>query len=226
MASSSASWSAHGRVGRARVVEAVDGDQALEGVGVRAVLAALDVVVVEEGEQLAVAVLRRRPAPRPGRARPSGRRAPRRWRCTRCPGRSRGPGTSRGLASSLASRASRAAPGLPSLWNGQVGPGRAVGQERVERALQADDLAAGLVDVVAVRVDGAVDHHRPHGLREHRGVRGAELAAVGEAEVADLVLAERLADLVHVAGRVLRGDVGEDPAAAGLARRRSPSPRR
>ena len=105
---------------------------------------------------------------------------------------------------------SKAAPGSPPLRNGQLRSGRAVGQERVERALEADDLAAGLVEDVAVRVDGAVDHHRPHRLREHRGVGGAQLAAVGEAEVADLLLAQRLADLVHVPGRVLRGDVRED----------------
>ena len=80
----------------------------------------------------------------------------------------------------------------------------------VERALETDELGdVLLLDRVAGGFVRRVEHHRPHPVGEQRGVDGAEVGAVRDAEVRDLLVAERLADLVHVAGGVLGGVVDE-----------------
>ena len=61
-------------------------------------------------------------------------------------------------------------------------------------------------DVVLLRVDRAVEHHRPDLGREQLGVGGAEQRAVGEAQVGQLLVADRGADRVHVLGGLLGGE--------------------
>ena len=76
-------------------------------------------------------------------------------------------------------------------------------------ALEGDVLVqVGLVpDLLPRRVDHAVDDHAAHVGREERAVDGAEVGAVGDAEVVELLLAERGADDVQVARGVRRGHV-------------------
>ena len=71
--------------------------------------------------------------------------------------------------------------------------------------------------VVCVRVAGAVEHGRPHRVREHRRPRRTELASVAEAEVRDRVLTESAADDVDVTRRVVRADVFDDVGVVGHA---------
>ena len=66
-----------------------------------------------------------------------------------------------------------------------------------------------LVDRVQAGVDGAVEHHGPHAVGVWLGVGRAEFGAVGEAEIVDLVLAERRAHHVHVPRRRRGADVGQ-----------------
>ena len=100
--------------------------------------------------------------------------------------------------------------GVAVAVEGALRVGRALGEERRQRVLEADVLVDELLEVVGVGVDGAVEHGGPHRVREQRRPRGAELGAVAEPEVADRVLAQRLADRVHVAGRVVGADELED----------------
>ena len=66
--------------------------------------------------------------------------------------------------------------------------------------------------LVQVRVAHvAVEHHPVGCLREHRRVRGAQRGAVGVAQVAGLLLAQRRPDAVEVAGHVRRRHVAEQP---------------
>ena len=70
----------------------------------------------------------------------------------------------------------------------------------VEGVLEPDELRRPLVELaVAARLERSVEHHRPHPLREQPGVDAAEVCAVGDADVGDLLVAEGGADLVHVA---------------------------
>ncbi len=57
-----------------------------------------------------------------------------------------------------------------------------------------------------------IEHSRTHGVGEQRGPHRSQLASVAVAEIADLLLAECLADRVHVSGRVVRAHVGEQLA--------------
>ncbi len=59
-------------------------------------------------------------------------------------------------------------------------------------------------------IDGAVEHHGPHAVGVPLGVGGAELGAVGEAEVVDLVLPQRRPHDVHVLGGRRGPDVGQE----------------
>ena len=61
-------------------------------------------------------------------------------------------------------------------------------------------------------VDRPVEHRSTHGVGEQRHPRRAQLAAIAEPEVADLLFAEGLAERVHVAGRVVGADVLDDVA--------------
>ena len=69
----------------------------------------------------------------------------------------------------------------------------------------------------APRVHGAVKHHPPYPVAEQRGVDLAQVGAVGVTQVADLLLAKRRPDGVHVPGGVLGGHVRQQPAETVLA---------
>ena len=66
-------------------------------------------------------------------------------------------------------------------------------------------------------VDVAVEHHAPHPRREQGRVDLAQVGAVGEAVVVDLLRAEGRADAVHVLGRVGGLHVGQQRPAVGPA---------
>ena len=85
--------------------------------------------------------------------------------------------------------------------------GVAVGDEGIERVLEALRLVGGEVGRTGVRFDGAVERHRPDLVGEELRVHAAEAGAVGEAEVAELVVADRLPDAVHVTSGVDRAEV-------------------
>ena len=59
----------------------------------------------------------------------------------------------------------------------------------VERGLKPGLLVDVLLDRAHGRVDGAVQHHRPHMVAELLDVGGPQFGAVAEAEVVDLVVA-------------------------------------
>ena len=90
--------------------------------------------------------------------------------------------------------------------------GGAVVEERVERTLEA----AGLFEVDLERgqrgVDGAVEDERAHLVGEELGVERAEVGAVREPHVGELLVADGLANAVHVAHRVLARDVRQQVA--------------
>ena len=114
---------------------------------------------------------------------------------------------------------------LESPARGAVGTGRiAQPEELVEGALRpvgaaeagADRRGLGILVVPGGpgdRVENAVDDEGADPRGEQVGVVLAEDRAVGEAEVVDLLVAERAAQQVHVAGRVGTGHVVEDGAA-------------
>ena len=88
-------------------------------------------------------------------------------------------------------------------------------EELVERLLEADGLLDLLVRRRERRIERAVEDERPHPVGERGRVERAQVRAVREPEVGELVVAERGADPVHVARRVLARQVREqraDPA--------------
>ena len=98
-------------------------------------------------------------------------------------------------------------PSCADIGGGELARGLllAPGDPVVEGVLEPDELGLELLlDGVAVRLEGGVEHHRSHAVGEHRRVRRAEIGAVREPKIRDLVIAERRPDLVHVSGRVLR----------------------
>ena len=76
--------------------------------------------------------------------------------------------------------------------------GQAVGLELVEGVLEALELVGGGGDVVAERVDRAVQDGHPHVVGVQVRVDRAELGAVGEAQVVQRFVAHGAADLLHV----------------------------
>ena len=60
------------------------------------------------------------------------------------------------------------------------------------------------------RVEHTVEDDCAYSVGEHRGVRRAEVGAVGDAVVGELVVTERLPDEIHVAGSVGRRHVVEE----------------
>ena len=87
---------------------------------------------------------------------------------------------------------------------------RAVGGVVVERRLERGGLPDVGLDRVGVGVDGAVEDHRAHVLRELLGVERPDPGAVRVAEVGQLVVAERRAHRVEILGHVGGSDVGEE----------------
>ena len=74
-----------------------------------------------------------------------------------------------------------------------------------ERLVEADGLGDPLVVLaVAGGLVGGVEDHRPHAFGEQRGVDPAEVGAIGDTDVGELLVPEGGADHVHVARRVLR----------------------
>ncbi len=73
----------------------------------------------------------------------------------------------------------------------------------IEGVLEADDLGEVLLlDGVSVGFVGTVEHHRPHPVGEQGGVNPAQVGAVADADVAELLVTQAGTDHVHVAGRV------------------------
>ena len=105
-----------------------------------------------------------------------------------------------GVSSSSAISASKAPSASPSLWKAHSES--ALHWARNGRQRASNPAACCRLPSQRRRrsgSDGPVEHGGPHRLGEHRRPGGAELAAVAEPEVADRLLAERLADRVHVA---------------------------
>ncbi len=78
---------------------------------------------------------------------------------------------------------------------------RAVAHVVVERALEPLGLVEVALERVLRGVDDGVEHRVADPLGEQVGVDGAQFGAVGDAEVVQLVVAQRLAHDVQVAGR-------------------------
>ncbi len=78
-----------------------------------------------------------------------------------------------------------------------------------EPVLETPPEPARGLDVRPAGTERAVEHDPVGAFREQGGVDRAEVGAVGDAEVGDLPLAQRLADPVHVARGVRGGDVGQ-----------------
>jgi hypothetical protein len=95
---------------------------------------------------------------------------------------------------------------------------RAVREERVERTLEPAGLFGADLDCAQVRVDGAVEDERSHLLRKQLGVERAEVGPVRVPHVRELLVADGLANAVHVTDRALTRDVRQQVAAAGFAR--------
>ncbi len=89
-------------------------------------------------------------------------------------------------------------------------------QER--RGVGADDVAVTVVEAGVGRwVDHPVEHHRPDAVGEEIGVGRPEIGAVRRAKVGQLLVADRLAQLIHVARHVRRREMGEGLGVALLA---------
>ena len=86
-------------------------------------------------------------------------------------------------------------------------------EESAELTLEGRRLLVGALERVAqvlVRVQRAIEDERAEAVGEQRGVRRAEERPVRVAEVGQLLVADRLAQHVHVARRLGRGDVRQD----------------
>ena len=201
----------HLRILGAGVVETVDREVRLELVSVRAVGTALVVTVVQREDPVAVAVLQvcersfelgpgERGVHRVGDG--GGEHALGHVGST-------GTGFHRGRIRRRTQRVERAG-GVAAVGERTVRTFAAIGEEGVERALEARSLLQVLLQIPDRLVRSTIDHHRPHGRWEQARPRDAELAAVAEPEVADFGLAESSTDRVHVAGRVSCRDERED----------------
>ncbi len=97
------------------------------------------------------------------------------------------------------------------------GPAQAVGDERPERDLESLRLDAVHVQRGLGRIHGSIQDQGPHVRREQLGVPGAQVGAVGLAEVGELGVAERGAQHVHVPGGVGRADIRQQGTGSLLA---------
>ena len=88
-----------------------------------------------------------------------------------------------GVASSWPSACRTRRPASPPLWNAQSRP-RCTARGTCRARLEAAPLLRGWLDRIGVGIRRHRRAPRPHGVGEQRRPRGAELAAVAEAEVA------------------------------------------
>ena len=99
-----------------------------------------------------------------------------------------------------------------------MGTGVAAG---VEHGVECPVEAAGLGGQVGLEVGAGVDHpiedDRPHPVGKLLGVERAQCGPVAEPVEAQLLVAERPADGLHVLDRVVGGDVGQPVACGALA---------
>ena len=111
------------------------------------------------------------------------------------------PGSSaRASTSSTASSVSPGGARIPRRRRSTPRTGR--GRSRSRRPARRRDSSP-----VGPELDDAVEHHRPHPLREQVGVHLPDHGAVAEAEVAELLVAHGGPHDVHVAGHVRGADV-------------------
>jgi hypothetical protein len=104
------------------------------------------------------------------------------------------------------------------LGESAVGIRIAAGREALERGVEPGTLLEPEQREVVGRLHRPVEHQCPHPIREQLGIRGAESGAVREADVAQLVVAERRAQRVEVARCVVGADVGLECQRFGRAR--------
>ena len=142
----------------------------------------------------------------------------------RGPGRGRGAGARRRGAAARRRRGST----LPSRWNAQPTSSRAPLQELVERRARSRPPAATCSARRVERgIDRTVEDQRAHASGNAAAYSVAEVGAVREAEVRQLVVAERGADPVEVAHRVLGGEVRQQrPRTSPRTSRRASAHRR
>ena len=93
-----------------------------------------------------------------------------------------------------------------------VGVCRALGEELVERVLEADDVPELLLGRGRREVDGTVEHHRSDAGGEQLRVHRADGGPVGVAEVGELRIAEGGTDVLQVMGDGPGADLGEPRA--------------
>ena len=88
-------------------------------------------------------------------------------------------------------------------------------EERVERLLEPLRLRVRVVEARRPPVGRSVEHHRPHGRREHLRVRRADHGAVRVAEIGELGVAERASDRFEIACGVAGADLSRVRARCG-----------
>ena len=87
----------------------------------------------------------------------------------------------------------------------------------VERPLEAPRLVGVAIGLVGSRVHRGIEHGRAEAIREEAGIPVPKVGSVRDPVVGDLVLAQRRANRVHVAGRVVRREVREERGVGCLA---------
>ena len=94
--------------------------------------------------------------------------------------------------------------------------------ELLERPVETRGLFGIEFGEVVDRLDRSVEHQRAHPVGEQLGVGGTESGAVREPDIAQPIVADRVADLVEIACRVVRSEPRPDLDRVGGARRGPP----
>ncbi|MEZ5228903.1 MAG: hypothetical protein R2710_20245 [Acidimicrobiales bacterium] len=95
---------------------------------------------------------------------------------------------------------------------GAIGRLCTTGVPPLDRRIDGDELAEGLLDEAFGRWDRTVEHHRPHRLGVEGRIDPPDLGAVAEAEVGQRVVANRSTHHVEVVDHRDRPDVVHDGA--------------
>ncbi len=103
-----------------------------------------------------------------------------------------------------------------------VGVGITRLRELLERPVETRGLFGIEFGEVVDRLDRSVEHQRSDPVGEQLGVGGTESGAVREPDVAQSIVADRVADLVEIACRVVRSEPRPDLDRVGGARRGLP----